>query len=300
MTHARLSHAAIGNGLQIVQDDETVQDRIDAEQRQKCKIYRRFYSPSGRGTIYVGDALAFLRSIESASAGLVFLDPPFNLGKQYLRGKPKLDRLPEDEYQEWLTSILVESIRVLAPGGALYLYHLPIWAMRFGAFLDTQLTLRHWIAVSMKNGFVRGQRLYPAHYALLYFTKEGELSFQRPKVQPSLCRHCGGMVKDYGGYKQIIEEKGINLSDVWEDVSPVRHAHLKWRTQNQLPLTLTDRVMEISGTPGMLMVDPFAGSGSSVVSAASYGLRFAACDIVTKNCRIISEKLLTRRQPLRG
>ena len=36
----------------------------------------------------------------------------------------------------------------------------------------------------MKNGFARGKKLYPAHYALLYFTKGMPASFQRPKILP--------------------------------------------------------------------------------------------------------------------
>jgi site-specific DNA-methyltransferase (adenine-specific) len=259
----------------------------DASARE-YKVYRRRHL---KGRVFLGDASAFLQGLRAASADIVFLDPPFNLGKLYIAGKPHADSLPDETYKAWLTGILNQSIRVLKPGGALFLYHLPRWAMVFGFELMNRLQFRHWIAVSMKNGFVRGRRLYPAHYALLYMTKGDPTIFRRPKLSLEFCRSCGQTVKDYGGYRLIVETKGLNLSDVWDDLSPVRHAREKLRKQNQLPLAFTDRVIEISGSPNMLLVDPFVGSGSSIVSAVRAGMRFAACDVVESNCEVVTNRL---------
>ncbi len=159
---------------------------------KKLVRYRHYQSNVSTGELYCGDAFDFLGRLDSESASIVFLDPPFNLGKEYSDGKVALDDRHPDDYYLWMTSILEESIRILAEGGALYLYHLPVWAMRFGSFLADQLEFRHWIAIAMKNGFARGNNLYPAHYALLYFTKGSPLYFSRPKIEPAICRHCGG------------------------------------------------------------------------------------------------------------
>jgi site-specific DNA-methyltransferase (adenine-specific) len=256
-----------------------------------------FSDSDTRGTIFAGEALDFLRTLPARSASIVFLDPPFNLGKEYKSGAKHLDNRPEQVYHKWLMKVLRESTRVVANGGALYLYHLPWWAMRLGAFLGSEekLSFRHWIAISMKNGFVRGDRLYPAHYALLMYTRGEPGAFNRPKLRPVKCRHCHEYVKDYGGYTSIIEQKGINLSDFWEDLSPVRHANRKNRRANELPEALFSRIVAISGGKGGLFVDPFAGSGTGVVVAANSGLSFAACDIVTENCQLIAERLRRRR-----
>jgi len=253
-----------------------------------------------RGEICCGDALKYLKTLRDSSASIVFLDPPFNLGKLYNKKNPNLDRLPSLEYQKWLREILNECIRITMPGGTLYLYHLPIWAMRFGSFLETSLKFRHWIAISMKNGFVRGRRLYPAHYALLMFTKGEMQQFVRPKIKPATCRHCHDFVKDYGGYRSIIESKGINLSDVWDDLSPVRHANRKHRSANELPEVLFKRIIEMSGSSGSLYVDPFAGTGSGVLAAADAGMYFAACDIVDANFKIIQKRLEQLRSKSKG
>ena len=265
--------------------------RKAAKTRRSPEIYRRYASKAITGSVYAADALDFMRSIPSQSARIIFLDPPFNLGKVYSRRGRESDLRPEAEYQEWLLQVLDESVRALDRGGTLYLYHLPIWGIRLGAYLEKELDFRHWIAISMKNGFVRGRRLYPAHYSLLMLTKGTPAVLNRPKTLPAECRHCGKYIKDYGGYRSIIEEKGINLSDFWDDVSPVRHAQRKNRVANELPQVIFDRVMQISSEPGFLYVDPFAGAGGGVVAAVKAGMTFAACDIVASNCRLIVKRL---------
>jgi site-specific DNA-methyltransferase (adenine-specific) len=248
------------------------------------------------GTVVCGEALTFLRALDDEIADIVFLDPPFNLGKQYSDQERLLDRRPEREYELWLRKILTESGRVVKQGGVVFLYHLPIWAMRMGSRLheDGELEFFHWIAIAMKNGFVRGRRLYPAHYALLLFSKGKPRVFNRPKLSPAKCRHCGRYVKDYGGYTSIIETKGINLSDFWEDLSPVRHATTKNRSANELPQKLFDRVFQMSGRKGGLYVDPFSGSGTGIISAVRAGMKFHACDFLRANCELLLRRLRQR------
>jgi site-specific DNA-methyltransferase (adenine-specific) len=189
-----------------------------------------------------------------------------------------------------MRSVIFECIRVLDDGGAFYLYHLPQWALRFGELLDMHLTFRHWIAISMKNGYARGRHLYPAHYALLYFTKGTPGSFRRPKVQPRKCRHCGEYVHDYGGYVEYIRN-GVNLSDVWDDLSPVRHRNKKTRPANELPLELARRVVGISSIENGLLVDPFVGSGPSIAAAAEAHMHYIACDREVAYCRLASNRV---------
>ena len=142
----------------------------------------------------------------------------------------------------------------------------------------------------MKGGFPTEGKLYPAHYALLYYTKGEPDIFSRPKIPPALCRHCGKAIKDYGGYWKNIEG-GLNLSDVWEDLSPVRHKRNKNRTSNELPLALPRRIVEMAGENGGLVVDPFAGAGTMLVAAREAGMQFLACDREESCCDVIARRL---------
>lgn len=255
------------------------------------KVIKRYRNKYVSGFLCQAEALEFLRSLKAEAASIIFLDPPFNLGKQYSRRQRALDRKPEQDYYQWLKDVVSESSRILGKGGALYLYHLPIWAMRIGAELSNSLVFRHWIAVSMKNGFVRGRRLYPAHYALLMFSKGRVHHFSRPRVPLAECRHCGEYIKDYGGYLKIVEGRGVNLSDVWDDLSPVRHANRKNRAANELPALLFHRIVQMSGHVGGLYVDPFIGSGTGILAAARRGMRFAGCDLLKANCEVVRDRL---------
>ncbi len=253
-------------------------------------LYQNFDGINIKGKIFHGDALAFLRNVADNSACIVFLDPPFNLGKDYGNGK-RHDLKPHDQYISWILDLIRESERVLMHGGALYVYHLPSIATQLTHCLNTLLQFRHWIAISMKNTFVRGNRLYPAHYALLYYSKGSPTHFYRPKLSPLKCKQCNTYIKDDGGYRHIIDEKGINLSDIWDDISPVRHNNTKSRGANELPMKLVDRIVSISGAPRELFVDPFAGGGNGVLAAIKAGMNFLACDIEENCCRLVSEKI---------
>jgi site-specific DNA-methyltransferase (adenine-specific) len=236
------------------------------------------------------DGLRLMRALRPAIADVIFLDPPFNLGKDY-GIKSRIEIAAPEEYELYMTELIDESVRVLKDGGALFLYHVPYWASRLSKHLQMALRFRHWIAVSMKNGFVRGKNLYPAHYALLYYTRGGQTTFARPKLQPSTCRHCGEFVKDYGGYTEIIREKGINLSDFWDDLSPVRHKSTKLRAANQLPIQLTNRMLDIAGAKHGLLIDPFVGSGTSAVSALTHSMSFIGNDLSRRNVTLCMSRL---------
>lgn len=242
------------------------------------------------GLLFSMDALEFLRNVRGAVAALVFLDPPFNLGKRYGERPPGSDRRGEEVYEELLHDVVRESIRILKPGGSLFVYHVPEWAVRIGEWLRGELEFKHWIAVAMKGGFPRERRLYPAHYAILHYAKGQMGGFTRPKIPPARCRHCKEVVKDYGGYWKNVED-GLNLSDIWDDLSPVRHKRHKNRRSNELPLTLTRRIVAMVGGTGELVVDPFAGAGTMLVAARERRMEFVACDR-ERSCLDVIERRL--------
>lgn len=252
------------------------------------------YAQHPRGDIACEDALEFLHALKSEIADIIFLDPPFNLGKKYGQRAPRADRMDSDTYVRYMTQVLLRCCEVLKEGGALYLYHIPRFAIDFAHTLTTNLEFRHWIAIAMKNGFVRGPNLYPAHYSLLYFTKGEPASFNRPKLTPAKCRKCGSSIKDYGGYKRFVID-GVNLSDYWDDVSPVRHKKYKNRAGNELPMIIPERAVQISGMRGGVLVDPFAGTGTAAVAAMNEGMKFVTCDRERSICRIICKRIRSIR-----
>lgn len=67
-----------------------------------------------------------------------------------------------------------------------------------------------------------------------------------------------------------LNPEGLNLTDVWADIPPVRHRTTKTRAANELSIKLLRRVLEISSEPGDVVLDPFGG-GTTYAAAEEMG-----------------------------
>jgi site-specific DNA-methyltransferase (adenine-specific) len=242
------------------------------------------------GALFHGDCLKVLPALSDACVDTVFADPPFNLGKEY--GGKVNDQRAEHEYLGWCHRWLAECVRVLKPGGSLFLYNLPKWNVQLGHHLGTLgLDFRHWIAVSIKLLMPIPGRLYPAHYSLLYYSKGKPSTFRRVRTPIETCRHCGGEIRDYGGHRGAMNDNGVNLMDVWTDIPPVRHWKFKSkkRKANALSTKLLDRVVEISTKPGDVVLDPFGGSGTTYAVCERKRRRWIGVEIESTD--VIAERL---------
>lgn len=219
------------------------------------------------GCVYRGDAIELLQKMPKDSVDMIFADPPFNLNKDY--PSKMNDSLSEEAYKKWQAEWIAQCIEILKEGGSFFSFNLPKWNMLAGAQLSKHLHFRNWIAVDIKYRLPIRGRLYPAHYSLLYFTKGPKpRTFAPDRLPMKVCPSCFNDLVDYGGYKSKMNPKGVNLSDVWYDIPPVRHSKYKTRnTANELSLKLLDRIIEMSTKPGDLILDPFGGSGTTFAAA---------------------------------
>ncbi len=217
------------------------------------------------GNLFQGDCLSLLKATPSSTFDLVFADPPFNLNKVYRSNMD--DDLTTLEYIQWTENWLDECIRTLKPGGSLFLWNIPKWNTYFSEFLNQRLNFRHWIATDIKLSLPISGRLYPSHYSLLYYVKGAKANTFKPdRLAMLTCPKCYGDLKDYGGYKDKMNPTGINITDIWTDIPPVRHAKYKGRKDaNELSIKLMDRIIEMSSEEGDLIFDPFGGSGTTYI-----------------------------------
>lgn len=231
------------------------------------------------GELYQGDCLDLMPNLPEESVDLIFADPPFNLKKLYPSGIS--DNLRQEEYLKWCERWAEECIRLLKPGGSLFIWNLPKWNTYMSNFLNDRLTFRHWISCDIKYSLPIQGRLYPSHYSLLYYCKgDKPKTFSPDRLQMPICPHCYGDLRDYGGYKHKMNPKGINLPDVWTDIPPVRHAKYKKRNgANELSLKLLDRIVEMASIEGDVVFDPFGGSGTTYVAAELKNRRWIGCEL---------------------
>ena len=244
---------------------------------------------TGLGLLYATDCFNLFAALKDDSIDCVFADPPFNLGKDYGRGAIT-DALGKRDYLKWSFAWIDESIRVLRPGGGLFVYILPQWGYHLASHIEEKgMVFRHWIALSMKGTFPRGRKLYPAHYALLYFSKGEPRIFNRVRLPVPACRHCGKDIKDYGGHRKYLNPLGLNLTDFWEDTAPARHKKFKSRWHiNELKPMIPSRCIEISTEKEDVVLDPFGGGGSTFEAAQHLRRFWIGSEITTS--RVISQR----------
>jgi site-specific DNA-methyltransferase (adenine-specific) len=241
------------------------------------------------GSLYNIDCRQLLAAIPAERIDAIFADPPFNLAKDYGNGKDK-DNLDARDYLNWCYAWIDECVRVLKPGGSIFIYNLPQWAFHLAAHLEERgMVFRHWIAVSMKGTFPRGRKLYPAHYALLYFTKGLPTTFNRVRLPIPKCRHCGKDVKDYGGHRKYLNPLGLNLTDFWDDTAPARHRKFKARWHvNELKPLIPGRCIEVSTKERDVVLDPFGGGGSTFEAAERLKRFWIGAEIV--DCGLVRDR----------
>lgn len=235
--------------------------------------------------------LEVLKAIPSETIDLAFADPPFNLTKDY---NGYSDDRCESEYVGWSKRWLVEYERVLKPGGALVLVNLPKWGALLADFLSRtgKLYLQNWIvwdSLPEPKGV-----LMPAHYSLLYFTKgeraarfnycsmeNGWQPFDEAVFPPDRADVCQRRAcvrrRRAGGHLWRGE-----LTDVWFDIHRDRRQKRAGQAQRvhpcQTPDRLLDRIIRLTTNPGDLVLDGFAGTGTSALVAKRLGRHFIAIE----------------------
>ncbi|MFL0167926.1 DNA-methyltransferase [Candidatus Clostridium helianthi] len=221
---------------------------------------------TSKGRLYMGDCLDVMRCIPDGHVNMIFADPPFNLNKKYESGID--DYISEQEYINWTEKWILECIRILAPGGSMFVYNIPYWNTYTSSILNKYLNFRHWIAISMKGLISVRNKLHPEHYSLLYYIKgDKPLVFNKQRIPMATCRHCGGELRDYGGKKKDLDPTGLSVPDIFTDINPVRHEKYKNRQANELPVKLLYRIISMASNEGDIIFDPFGGSGTTYIVA---------------------------------
>ena len=116
---------------------------------------------TNRGLLYNTDCFNLFAALKDESLDCIFADPKFNLGKDYGNGSAE-DTLDPVEYLKWCFSWIDEFVRLVKPGGAVFIYILPQWGYHLARHLERRkMTFRHWIALSMKGDVSKRQEAIP-------------------------------------------------------------------------------------------------------------------------------------------
>jgi site-specific DNA-methyltransferase (adenine-specific) len=235
-----------------------------------------------------GDCLEHLRSIPSDSIDMTFADPPFNLNKRYNSYR---DRKELDDYLDWCKQWLSEMVRVTKPTGSILVHNIPKWLTYYASFLNEIADFKHWIAWDAMSTPL-GKSLMPTHYGILYYAKDKRINkFYELRHPHKRCRKCNVLLKDYGGKKAGLHPFGPLVSDVWTDLHRIKHAKNRDEHPCQLPETVLERLVLMTTDEGDIVLDPFAGTGTTLIAAKRLGRNYIGIELDGKYIAIADKKL---------
>jgi len=219
------------------------------------------------GRLICGDAAAELRRLAPASVDLVVADPPYNLGKDYGNNR---DGKTWAEYERFTTAWLDQAVRVLRPGGTIYVFMGVRYIARLYQALEDGfgLTFQGWITWHYTQGMGRTRGFSPRHEDILFFSAGPDITFNLDPVR---------VPQKY--YRRRNNMTGANPGDVWQ-FSHVHYCSAEREPHpTQKPEALIERLVRASSNPGDLVVDPFVGSGTTARVARVLGRRTVGIDV---------------------
>ena len=238
--------------------------------------------------IIQGDCLEIMKNIPDNSVDITFADPPFNLKKRYNGYK---DSKEFHEYLEWSKQWIYEMVRITKSTGSIFVHNIPKWLTYYASFLNEIAYFKHWIAWDAPTAPM-GKSLQPSHYGILYYVKDlKKAKFYEIRYPHKRCRKCNYLLKDYGGKKASLHPFGPLVSDVWTDIHRIKHNKYRDEHPCQLPIHLLERIILMSTDEDDIVLDPFVGTGTSVIAAKRLGRKFIGIDIDEKYVTITKDKL---------
>jgi len=243
--------------------------------------------------IISGDCIAGMKKLKAGTVDLAFADPPFNIGYDY---DVYHDRLESENYLAWSRDWTTEVVRVLKGDGAFWLAIGDEYAAELKVMLQREhgLTCRSWVVwyytfgVNCKNKFSR------SHAHLFYMVKDAQ-RFTFNADDPSI-RIPSARQLVYGDKRA--NPKGRLPDDTWilrpQDIAEsFRPDEDTWYFPRvcgtfkeragwhacQMPEQLLGRIIRATSNEGDLVLDPFAGSGTTLAVAKKLKRRYIGFEL---------------------
>jgi DNA modification methylase len=223
------------------------------------------------------------RLMDGAMADIVWTDPPYNVGYQSAAGSIKNDDMGDKEFYDFLLGFYTATWSWMKPGAAIYVAHADTEGLNFrGAFKAAGFKLSGCI-IWRKDSLVLGRSDYQwQHEPILYGWKPGsayrwyggrkqttvmDLGDDGPFQRLSDGRYqitVGDHVMILGG-AETVEEVVPSVIRAEKPRSSALHPTMK-------PVELIERMLRHNARPGDLVLDPFGGSGSTLIAADRLGM----------------------------
>lgn len=238
------------------------------------------------GMLYTGDSLEWLKTLCDASVDLIFADPPYNIKKA------DWDKFEsQEQYIQWSMNWIAEAARILKPTGSLYicgfseiLADLKHPAMKY--FLGCKWLIWHYRnKANLANDWGR------SHESILHLRKSKKFSLNVDEIRIPYGKHTlkypshpQAETSLYGNGKKLSSvwtpnPLGAKLKDVIEIPTTCNGMGEKTKHPTQKPEELLRKLVLASSKVNDIVLDPFSGSGTTVVTAEQLQRRWIGCDM---------------------
>ncbi|MDR1964525.1 MAG: DNA adenine methylase [Planctomycetaceae bacterium] len=263
------------------------------------------------------DCLDGCRYLDDESIDLIYLDPPFCSQKEhrsFTRDRQLMYAYSDtwnslEDYSKYMKDRIMEFHRILHSNGSLF-YHCDRRTSHIARnLLDSvfgEKNFRSEIIWYYKRWSNTRQGLLPAHQTIYWYTKTGAYHFfpmyENYSASTNVDQLLQRRIRDSYG-KSVYErdkngqtislsnKKGVPLSDVWD--IPILNPKAKERIgyPSQKPILLLDRIIRMVSESGDWVLDPFCGSGTTLVSAKLNGRNYLGFDISPDAVKLSKQRL---------
>ena len=265
------------------------------------------------GRIVLGDNLEVLRELPDGSAHLIYVDPPFNTGKErsYRRLETVRDEAGDrtgfggrryrttelgrasyadafDDYLGFLEPRLVEARRVLHPEGSLFVHLDPRESHYVKVLLDGLLGrdgFQNELVWAYDYGARSKRRWSAKHDVILWYTRDPRRYTYDFDAIDRIPYMAPGLV---GPEKAA---RGKTPTDVWWNTIVPTNGRERTGYPTQKPLAIVERIVRVHSRPGDICLDFFAGSGTLGEAAAKHGRDYLLVDSNPEAVRVMRARL---------
>lgn len=254
-------------------------------------------------TLILGDCLEEMNSIPKVSIDLIYIDPPFNTGRDF---KDFDDRWKSQNiYLDFLRARIEVMYGLLKPTGSFYLHCDPTASHYIKVMLDDIFGLDNFRneIVWCYSGPSNAKTKFPQkHDTIFLYSKSGKITFNIQRISYQGKLSVGGKSSWAGKSKDINTylDKGKAIEDWWIGIPALqRNESEKVGYQTQKPLALLERIIKTSSNENDIIADFFCGSGTTGVACKNLNRNFIGIDISKKAIELakkrISSKCCSRR-----
>lgn len=253
------------------------------------------FNKQEHAVLFHGSCLDLLKSVPDKAIQLVVTSPPYNIGKEYEK------KLKIDAYIKQQAAVIKESVRVLADTGSIcwqvgnYVNSgaiIPLDTILYPVFNDLNLVLRNRMVWFFEHGLHCSQRFSGRYETISWFTKNTKKyvfnldPVRVPQKYPGKKYFKGPKAGQYS-----CNPLGKNPGDVW-DIPNVKSNHVE-KTDHpcQFPVELIERLVLSMTNEGDWVLDPFLGTGTSIIAAIRHKRRGAGAETEEKYVSIARKRI---------